>query len=89
MNIDMKRLAKLSKLKFTPDEEAKFQVQMEKIVDMVNQLPDLDASGPLLDPNNPMEMRADVCENLFNRKELLANAPETQAGCIVVPKMVD
>ena len=29
MKIDMKRLAKLSKLKFSPEEEAKFEKEME------------------------------------------------------------
>ena len=47
MKIDMKRLAKLSKLKFSPEEEAKFEKEMEKIVAMVEKLPDIDASGAL------------------------------------------
>lgn len=89
MDMDMKRLAKLSRLKFTPEEEVKFQGEMERIVAMVEQLPDLDASGPLIDPDSPMELREDKSEHLFSRQELLKNAPEVQAGCIVVPKMVD
>ena len=35
MNIDIKHLAKLSRLKFSPEEEAKFSGEMEKIVEMV------------------------------------------------------
>ena len=89
MKIDMKRLAKLSKLSFTPEEEAKFEKEMENIVNMVEKLPDIDASGALIDPENPMEMRHDVAEKKFERDELLKNAPEVQAGCIVVPKVVD
>ena len=89
MNIDMKRLASLSRLHFTPEEELKFQGEMERIVELVNQLPDLDASGNLLDPDSPMELRRDVVEHEFTRAELLANAPEVQAGCIVVPKVVE
>ena len=89
MKIDMKRLAKLSKLSFTPEEEAKFEKEMEHIVNMVEKLPDIDASGALIDPENPMEMRKDIPEKKFERAELLKNAPEVQAGCIVVPKVVD
>ncbi|MEG2597410.1 MAG: Asp-tRNA(Asn)/Glu-tRNA(Gln) amidotransferase subunit GatC [Oscillospiraceae bacterium] len=89
MKIDMKRLAKLSKLTFSPEEEAKFEKEMEKIVDMVEQLPDIDASGALIDPDNPMELRKDVAVQEFNRKDLLQNAPEVQAGCIVVPKVME
>ncbi|MDD6032980.1 MAG: Asp-tRNA(Asn)/Glu-tRNA(Gln) amidotransferase subunit GatC [Oscillospiraceae bacterium] len=87
--MDLKRLAKLSRLTFTPEEEARFGAEMERIVAMVAQLPDLDASGPLIDPDNPMEFRKDEAEHRFTRQELLQNAPEVQAGCIVVPKMVD
>ena len=62
---------------------------MEKIVEMVEKLPNLDASGTLIDPSNPMTLRKDTVENSPNRKELLQNAPEVQAGCIVVPKVVE
>jgi len=89
MDMDLKRLAKLSRLTFTPEEEARYAAEMARIVDMVAQLPDLDASGPLIDPDTPMEFRKDVPEHNFTRQELLKNAPEVQAGCIVVPKTVD
>ncbi len=88
MDMDIKRLAKLAKLKFTPEEEEKYAAQMANIVAMVEQLPDLDASGPLIDPDNPMEMRKDEAVSRYSRNELIANAPEVQAGCIVVPKTV-
>lgn len=89
MNMDMKRLAKLSCLKLTPEEEVRYQTELERIVAMVEKLPDLDASGPLIDPDNPMTMREDKSEHLFSRDELLKNAPAVQAGCIVVPRTVD
>lgn len=88
MDMDIKRLAKLARLKFTPEEEEKYAAQMANIVAMVEQLPDLDASGPLIDPDNPMELRKDEVERKYTRSELVANAPEVQAGCIVVPKTV-
>ena len=88
MELDIKRLAKLAKLKFTPEEEEKYAAQMANIVAMVEKPPDLDASGPLIDPDNPMEFRKDEVEKKYSRDELLANAPEVQAGCVVVPKTV-
>ncbi len=89
MKMDIRHLAKLSRLKFTPEEEEKYEKELERIVEMVEKLPDLDASGALIDPNNPMELRADQVKNHSNRAELLQNAPEVQAGCIVVPKVVE
>ena len=61
---------------------------MANIVAMVENLPDLDASGPLIAPDNPMEFRKDEVEKNYSRDALLANAPEVQAGCVVVPKTV-
>ncbi|MGI5893509.1 MAG: Asp-tRNA(Asn)/Glu-tRNA(Gln) amidotransferase subunit GatC [Candidatus Merdivicinus sp.] len=89
MNLDIKHLAKLSRLTFSPEEEAKFEKEMANIVAMVEKLPNLDASGALIDPDNPMQMRKDEVINQPNRTELLQNAPEVQAGCIVVPKVVE
>lgn len=89
MNLDIKHLAKLSRLIFSPEEEAKFEKEMANIVAMVEKLPNLDASGALIDPDNPMQMRKDEVVNQLNRTELLQNAPEVQAGCIVVPKVVE
>ncbi len=89
MNIDIKHLANLSRLTFSPEEEAKFEKEMVNIVALVEKLPDLDASGPLIDPHNPMQLRSDEVVNEANRGELLQNAPEVQAGCIVVPKVIE
>ena len=89
MKIDIPHLAKLARLTFSPEEEAKFEKEMERIVEMVERLPDLDASGTLIDPDHPMELRKDQAVDRTNRTELLQNAPEVQAGCVVVPKVVD
>ena len=43
-----------------------------------------------LDEENPMTLREDIAvTNKFKREELLSNAPEVQAGCLVVPKTVE
>ena len=36
-----------------------------------------------------MQLRSDEVANKPNRDELLQNAPEVQAGCIVVPKVIE
>ena len=89
MNLDIKHLAKLSRLTFSPEEETKFEKEMANIVAMVEKLPNLDASGALIDPDNPMQIRKDEVVNQLNRSELLQKAPEVQAGRIVVPKVVE
>lgn len=87
--IDIKHIAKLSRLSVTPEEEEKFSKDMENIVAMVQNLPDLDDTGALIDADNPMTLRSDEIHQELKRDELLKNAPQTKAGCVVVPKVVD
>jgi len=89
MEIDIKRLAKLSKLSIPEDKIEEFRKKMEDIIQMVENLPDLDTEGSLVDPTDTMELRKDVVQPSFPREEMLKNAPYTAAGCILIPKVVD
>lgn len=89
MNIDIKHIAKLSRLHVDENDIAKFETQMQNIVNMVEQLPDID-DEMVLDANNPMKLREDkAVTNKFSRQELMQNAPKVKAGCLVVPKTVE
>ena len=86
MKIDIAHIAKLSRLQISPD---KFETDMAAIVDMVDRLPDVE-DELTLDAEHPMKLREDVAvEHKFRREEMLANAPEVQSGCLVVPKTVE
>lgn len=90
MNIDIKHIAKLARLRIDEDELKKFEHDMQGIVEMVENLPDDIKDEPLLDPENAMTLREDkVRENKFSRDELTKNAPHVTAGCLVVPKTVE
>ena len=90
MNIDIKQIAKLSRLKIEDEKLDKFEKDMKSIVDMVDKLPEINDSLSLLDPTEPMTLRSDIAvTNKFKREDLLKNAPEVQAGCLVVPKTVE
>ena len=56
---------------------------------MVENLPEIDSKGALLDPSNQMELREDVVVPSMPRNELLSNVPHLVAGCVVVPKTVE
>ena len=87
MKIDIAHIAKLSRLQISPDKLEKFETDMAAIVDMVDRLPDDELT---LDAEHPMKLREDVAvEHKFRREEMLANAPEVQSGCLVVPKTVE
>lgn len=89
MSIDIKHIAKLSRLRIEDDKLAKFEKDMEAIVAMVDRLPDIEEELTL-DAKDAMPLRKDeAVPNKFTRDELIANAPEVQAGCLVVPKTVE
>ena len=84
MNID-----KLARLRIEDDQLDKFESEMENIVGMVEKLPDIQ-DEMTLDPDNPMILRKDVAvQDKFTRQELMQNAPQVKAGCLVVPKTVE
>lgn len=87
--MDVKRVAKLARLRIPDEKIAKMEADMEDIVRMVENLPDLSSSDALIDVNNTMELRDDVIVPSYPRDEILKNAPKAVAGCIVVPKAVD
>lgn len=89
MEIDIMRLAKLAKLSIPEDKVEEFRKKMEDIIQMVENLPDLDTEGSLVDPTDTMELRKDEVQPSFPRDEMLQNAPYTAAGCILIPKVVD
>ncbi len=89
MQVDVLRLAKLSRLKLSEDEVQKYEKEMEAIINMVADLPDISGETLGVDESNPMELREDVVKPSLKREEILRNAPQTQAGCIVVPKVVE
>ena len=89
MNIDIKHLAKLSNLRFEESEAEKLEKEMGDIIGMVENMPDIVGSDLKPDPNNRMILRDDEVKPSLPRTEMLKNVPQSQAGCIVVPKVVE
>ena len=87
--IDVRHIAKLSRLSIEEEKLDKFQKEMQDMVDMVEHLPALDGGAAQLDPANPMELRTDEVRPSLRREKVLENAPQTAAGCVVVPKTVE
>ncbi len=88
MNIDIKHIAKLARLKIAEEENSKFEKELSDIISMCEKLPQID--GVLnVDESKVMVLRSDDLEPSLHRDEVLKNAPQTQAGCVVVPKTVE
>ncbi|MFQ9094852.1 MAG: Asp-tRNA(Asn)/Glu-tRNA(Gln) amidotransferase subunit GatC [Ruminococcus sp.] len=89
MKIDIAHIAKTFPTSYRAGENGQVRKDMAAIVDMVDRLPDVE-DELTLDAAHPMKLREDVAvEHKFRREEMLANAPEVQSGCLVVPKTVE
>ncbi len=87
--MDVRHIAKLARLKLPEEKVEKFETEMKNILSLVENLPPLDSGGALLDENNTMLLRPDEAAPSFPRESLLANTPQTVAGCIRLPKLLD
>jgi len=85
-------VAKLSKLSFSEEELADFTNQLDKIIDMVELLEEVDTTGVPFTSNvneSINVMREDVATPGMDRKELMRNVPESENGYIKVPAIMD
>lgn len=87
--IDIRHIAKLARLHVEEQEIQSFEKEMEDIVGMVEHLPDFENSSLPLKKSDEMKLRRDEIGNSMERGEILKNAPAVEAGCIVVPKIVE
>ena len=62
---------------------------MQNIIQMVEKLPSVTDQTLGVDRQNPMSLREDEIRPSMRREAILANAPKTAAGCVVVPKTVE
>lgn len=89
MQIDIKRIAKLSRLRIDDSEAESYEKEMENIIAMVERMPDI-LDELTIDVNNAMTLRPDeLASERISRDVMLSNAPKVVAGCVVVPKTVE
>ena len=88
----IKYLEKLARITLTEDEEKKVGNELQDIltyIDMLNELytEGVEAMSHCFPVTNVM--REDEVQPSMSADEIVANAPESQDGCFVVPKTVD
>lgn len=89
---DVKYVAHLARLALTPDEEKKFQAQLDNILGYIAKLNELDVSNveptahaiPLINVTRPDEIRPSL-----SHEDAMKNAPAQANGLFVVPKIVE
>ncbi|MBU2626364.1 MAG: Asp-tRNA(Asn)/Glu-tRNA(Gln) amidotransferase subunit GatC [candidate division Zixibacteria bacterium] len=89
---EIRHIAELAKLKLTPEEIARFQVDLSAILDYVDQLQQVDTTGVTVSGTSAQienVFREDTVENSLPIDKALENAPEVKNGMFSVPKVID
>lgn len=91
-HIDVNYVAELARLELTPEESKTFSKQLDEILVYIDKLSELDVEGieptahaaPIFD-----RVRQDIAKPGIERDAFLANAPQTSADQLRVPKVLD
>jgi aspartyl-tRNA(Asn)/glutamyl-tRNA(Gln) amidotransferase subunit C len=83
---DVRKIATLARLRFSPAEEAKLTGQLARIVGYVDQLQTYEGAEPEVPSSGVREM-PDVPGECLPRERFLANAPESMDGFLLVPEV--
>lgn len=85
------KVAQLSKLKLTEEEVQLFSKQLGDILSFIERLEELDTENilPFYEINQQeAPMRDDIPEKGLSNEEALSNAPQSEKGFFVVPRVV-
>lgn len=88
---EVRHMGSLSRLLISPEEEILFQRQFGEILDHIAVLDSVCTEGvePLYSPAcHPGAARLDEARDIRSRTEILANAPETDGKCFLVPRII-
>lgn len=89
---DVEKIASLAKLKFSEDEKVKLQKELNKILEYIDQLNELNLENVLpLENINESEnvIREDKVRESLKTEEALKNAPSKTGKFFKVPKVID
>ena len=86
MKIDVKHIAKLSRISLTDEELKKFTPQMETILESVDVLKEVDTTGvePMKGHVDLKDLRDDIPEQGLTQEEVLKNAKHKEKGYVKV-----
>ncbi|MDR1366021.1 MAG: Asp-tRNA(Asn)/Glu-tRNA(Gln) amidotransferase subunit GatC [Holosporales bacterium] len=89
---DVLKISELAKIKILPNEVPQIASELEKILEFVEQLNEIDCSG--IEPLSTVTVaqayeRQDVVDDNNCLDDIVGNAPEQSSGMFVVPKIVE
>jgi len=92
MDIDVRKVAMLARIRLTDEEAGELGPQLSSILSYVDQLQQVNTKG-VVETAHPhdaaMPLRADVVTNTNRRERLQNSAPDIESGLYVVPKVIE
>ncbi|HWB04018.1 MAG TPA: Asp-tRNA(Asn)/Glu-tRNA(Gln) amidotransferase subunit GatC [Verrucomicrobiales bacterium] len=91
-HIDVKKTADLARLRLTPEEEAAYSGQLDRVLHYISQLDEVDTSNvePAAHPHEVFDVtRPDEPREGFGVEAVLSNAPRRSGDQFMVPKVVE
>ena len=92
---DVQKIARLSQLTLNDDEQTQTLTQLNTIFGLIDQMSAVDTTGvaPLMHPFAMIEsvqqrLRTDAVSESNNRDKNMANAPQSEQGYFLVPKVI-
>ncbi len=85
------KIAELAKLKFEGEKKQEIKKDLNKVLDFVEKINELDTEGiePLIHISDEINvLRADVSENNTTQQEALKNAPKKDNYYFKIPKVI-
>lgn len=89
---EVEKIASLSMLSLTDEKKQMLQKNLDEILAHAEKLNELDTEG--VEPTSYIlkqqnVVREDIPGKVWERDDMLKNAPEREDGCFVAPKVVD
>lgn len=89
---EVEKIAVLTRLEFNENEKIQYQKHLEAILQLAQRLSELDTND--VPPTAHIQgisnvLREDIIIPSMENTQLLANAPEHENGCFIVPKVVE
>jgi aspartyl-tRNA(Asn)/glutamyl-tRNA(Gln) amidotransferase subunit C len=91
-HIDVRKTADLARLRLTTEEEAAYSAQLDRILEYVSQLDEVDTSNvePAAHPHEVFDViRTDAPREGIGVEAALSNAPRKSGDQFMVPKVVE
>ena len=89
---EIKKVAKLAKIKLTTEEIELFGKQFSDIVKVINDLQKVDTSNisPIVNPSKTtMNYREDIVTEKDKSADILREAPQSSHNCFQLPKLIE